>query len=68
MERIRLKILTVKSQIQKIKLQLNQRKEFGDVLRAVDFEQLNIENIECARKIEEKNQYLLEMKRIAGKK
>lgn len=67
MERIRLKIITLKSQIQKIKLQLRQRKEFGDALRIVDFEQLKIENRDCARRIDEKNQYLLEMKRIAGK-
>lgn len=67
MEQIRLKTTTIKCQIRKIKLQLKQRKELGEALRAVDFEQLNIENQVCIRKIDEKNQYLLEMKRIASK-
>nr|RLU20036.1 hypothetical protein DMN91_006642 [Ooceraea biroi] len=67
MERIRLKIITLKSQIQKVNLQLKHRKEFGEALRAIDFEQLNIENQDCIRRIEEKNQYLLEMKRITGR-
>lgn len=67
MEQIRLKMATIKSQIRKFKLLLKQRKELGEALRAVDFEQLNIENQVCIRKIEEKNQYLLEMKKIVGK-
>lgn len=67
MEQIRLKTTTIKCQIRKVKLQLKQRKELGEALRAVDFEQLNIENQVCIRKIDEKNQYLLEMKRIASK-
>lgn len=66
MERIRLKIIGIKSEIGKAKLQLKQRKEIGEALRAVDFEQLSIKNQDCIRKIDEKNQYLLEMKRIAG--
>lgn len=67
-EQIRLKMATIKCQIRKFKLQLKQRKELGEALRVVDFEQLNIENEVCIRKIDEKNKYLLEMKRIAGKK
>ncbi|XP_011630816.1 coiled-coil domain-containing protein 113 [Pogonomyrmex barbatus] len=67
MEQIRLKIATIKSEIRKVKLQLKQRKELGETLRAIDFEQLSIENQICIRKIDEKNQYLLEMKRIAGR-
>lgn len=67
MEQMRLKMTTIKCQIRKVKLQLRHRKELGEALRAIDFEQLNIENEVCVRKIDEKNQYLLEMKRIAGK-
>lgn len=67
MEQIRLKMATMKCQIRKVKLQLKQRKELGEALRAIDFEQLNIQNQVCIRKIDEKNQYLFEMKRIAGK-
>ncbi|XP_071570943.1 cilia- and flagella-associated protein 263 [Temnothorax nylanderi] len=65
-EQIRLKMTTIKCQIRKVKLQLKQRKELGEALRAIDFEQLNIENKVCIRKIDEKTQYLLEMKRIVG--
>ncbi|XP_011693485.1 PREDICTED: coiled-coil domain-containing protein 113 [Wasmannia auropunctata] len=67
MEHIRLKMATIKCQIRKVKLQLKQRKELGEALRAVDFEQLNIETQVGIRKIDEKNQYVLEMKRIAGR-
>ncbi|XP_011872191.1 PREDICTED: coiled-coil domain-containing protein 113-like [Vollenhovia emeryi] len=66
MEQIRLKMTTVKCQIRKIRLQLAQRRELGEALRSIDFEQLNIENEVCIQKIDEKNRYLLEMKRIAG--
>ncbi|XP_011158072.2 coiled-coil domain-containing protein 113 [Solenopsis invicta] len=57
---------TIKCQIRKVKLQLKQRKELGEALRAIDFEQLNIENQVCIRKIDEKYQHLLQMKKIAG--
>lgn len=67
-EQIRLKMATTKCQIRKVKLQLRHRKELGEALRVIDFEQLNIENQICVQKIDEKNQYLLEMKRIAGKR
>ncbi|XP_018306894.1 coiled-coil domain-containing protein 113 [Mycetomoellerius zeteki] len=66
-EQIRLKMATTKCQIRKVKLQLRHRKELGEALRVIDFEQLNIENQICVQKIDEKNQYLLEMKRIAGR-
>lgn len=66
-EQIRLKMTTIKSQIRKVKLQLQHRKELGEALRPVDFEQLNIENQVCIREIDKKNRYLLEMKKIVGK-
>ncbi|KAG5343210.1 CC113 protein, partial [Acromyrmex heyeri] len=58
---------TIKCQIKKVKLQLSNTKELGETLRVIDFEQLNIENKICLQKIDEKNQYLLEMKRNAGR-
>ncbi|KAG7188771.1 hypothetical protein KM043_008389 [Ampulex compressa] len=67
MEKLRLKSATVKSQINKAKQQLLQREELGEALHAVDFEQLDIENRDFIRKIDEKNQHVLEMKRIAGR-
>ncbi|XP_032682450.1 coiled-coil domain-containing protein 113-like [Odontomachus brunneus] len=67
MERIRLKMMTIKIQKRKAKQQLKHRQELGEALRAVDFEQLNIENQDCIRKIDEKTQHMLEMKKIAGR-
>ncbi|XP_067207927.1 cilia- and flagella-associated protein 263 [Linepithema humile] len=65
-ERVKLKMTSVKSQIRKVRMQLEQRKALGEALRTIDFEQLGIENQDCMQKIEEKNRYLLQMKRIAG--
>jgi len=53
--------------MQKVKLQLMHGNKLGNSLRVVDFEELEIENQECIRRMDEKNQYLLDMKRIAGK-
>ncbi|KYN06358.1 hypothetical protein ALC62_02695 [Cyphomyrmex costatus] len=66
-EQIRLKMATIKCQIRKVKLQLKHRKELGEALRVIDFEQLNVENQICVQNIDEKNQSLLEMKRIVGR-
>ncbi|XP_012055541.1 PREDICTED: coiled-coil domain-containing protein 113-like [Atta cephalotes] len=66
-EQIRLKMTTIKCQIRKVKLQLRHREELGEALRVIDFEQLKIENQICVQKIDEKNQYLLGMKRFADK-
>lgn len=65
-ERLRLKTATIKTQTRKVKLQLQQRKQMGEALRAIDFEQLNIENQVCMQKIDEKFQCLLQMKKVAG--
>lgn len=65
-ERIRLKTMTTKIQKRKAKQQLKHRQELGEALRAIDFEQLNIENQDCIRKIDEKTQHMLEIKKIAG--
>lgn len=65
-ERLRLKSATIRMQIKKTRHQLIQREELGETLHAVDFEQLNIENQDYLKMIEEKNHYVHEMKRIAG--
>ena len=67
-EQIRLKMITIKCQIRKVKLQLRHREQLGEALRVIDFEQLKIENQICVQKIDEKTQYLLGMKRFAGKR
>lgn len=52
--------------IRKARQQLAQRKELGELLHVVDFEKLNIENQDYAKLLEEKNLYVIDMKRIAG--
>lgn len=52
--------------ISKARQQLAQRKELGELLHAVDFEKLSIENQDYAKMLEEKNLYVIDMKRIAG--
>ncbi|XP_015433600.1 PREDICTED: coiled-coil domain-containing protein 113-like [Dufourea novaeangliae] len=64
--RLRLRSSTLKMLIKKTRQQLAQREELGEALRAVDFEQLNIQNKDYIRMIEEKTIYVLDMKRIAG--
>ncbi|XP_076227401.1 uncharacterized protein LOC116424875 [Nomia melanderi] len=64
--RLRLKSATLRTLIKKTRQQLVQREELGEALRAVDFEQLNIQNKDYVRMIEEKTIYVIDMKRIAG--
>lgn len=53
-------------QIRKARQQLIQREALGESLRAVDFEQLNIQNQDYVKMIEEKSRYVHDMKKIAG--
>lgn len=66
LERLRLKSATARMQIRKARHQLIQRRELGETLHAIDFEKLNIENQDNAKMLEEKNLYVIDMKRIAG--
>ena len=65
-EKLRLKNASLKSQIQKVDLQLRQKEEMGDVLHYIDFHQLGIENKQYMAKIEERNQELLKLKMTTG--
>nr|XP_033334700.1 coiled-coil domain-containing protein 113-like [Megalopta genalis] len=65
-ERLRLRSATHRMLIKKTRHQLAQREQLGEALRAVDFQQLNIQNKDYVRMIEEKSVYVLDMKRIAG--
>ena len=65
-DKLRLKNATLKSQIQKVDLQLRQKEEMGDVLHYIDFHQLGIENKQYMAKIEERNQELLKLKMTTG--
>lgn len=61
-----MKTATVKLQIKRARLQLAQRKELGEMLHVIDFEKLRIENQDFAKLLEEKNLYVIDMKKIAG--
>mmetsp|Transcript_16800 Transcript_16800/g.57376 ORF Transcript_16800/g.57376 Transcript_16800/m.57376 type:complete len:374 (-) Transcript_16800:68-1189(-) len=62
-EKLRLKNVTLKSQITKLELQLQQKEEMGEVLHVIDFEQLKIENQSLNEKIEERNEELLKLRK-----
>eukprot|EP00842_Homolaphlyctis_polyrhiza_P000574 jgi/Hompol1/1517/HPOL_000923-RA len=66
-EKVRLKNVTLKVQKNKLHLQLKQKEEMGEVLHAIDFDQLQIENKQYLQKIEERNTELLKLKMTAGK-
>ncbi|KAJ3221348.1 hypothetical protein HK099_003574 [Clydaea vesicula] len=65
-EKVRLKNATLKVQKNKLHLQLKQKEEMGEVLHAIDFDQLQIENKQYMAKIEERNNELLKLKKSAG--
>jgi hypothetical protein len=65
-EKIRLKNVTLKVQKNKLHLQLKQKEEMGEVLHAIDFDQLQIENKQYLLKIDERNSELLKLKMTAG--
>ena len=48
-------------------MQLKQKEELGEVLHAIDFEQLKIENAQYLTKIEDRNTELMKLKIMAGK-
>lgn len=45
---------------------LEQKKELGENLHIIDFEQLKVENKELMEKTEQKNHSLFQMKKITG--
>jgi hypothetical protein len=63
--KIKLKNATLKSAKKKIQMSLKQKEEMGEVLHAIDFDQLQIENKQYIQKIEERNQELLKLKMTA---
>ena len=65
-EKLRLKNMTLKSQIQKMETQLQQKEDMGEVLHVIDFDQLKIENQQYLEKIEERNNELLRLKLTTG--
>lgn len=65
-EKLRLRIATLKVQYKKVSQQLIQRQELGENVHAVDFDQLEIENKHFIERIEQKNIHLVELKKMNG--
>ncbi|CAI2734554.1 unnamed protein product [Schistosoma spindalis] len=65
-DKLRLKNSSIKSNLKKVEEQLRQ-KESGDVLGAVDFEQMKIDNTKCLAEIDEKNHNIQKMKITAAR-
>mmetsp|Transcript_35804 Transcript_35804/g.82925 ORF Transcript_35804/g.82925 Transcript_35804/m.82925 type:complete len:353 (-) Transcript_35804:181-1239(-) len=65
-DKLKLKNVTIKAQIQKVENQLKQKEEMGDVLHYIDFHQLQIENKQYVSRIEERNDELLKLKMTTG--
>lgn len=66
LSKIRLKNSTLKAQKTKLGAQLRQKQEMGEVLHAIDFDQLKIENQQYLAKIEDRNTELLKLKMSAS--
>ncbi|KAA0200028.1 Coiled-coil domain-containing protein [Fasciolopsis buskii] len=67
LEKIRLNTAALRNHLRKCREQLRQKEEIGEVLHAVDFEQLKIENSQFLAKIDERNRQIQRMKAIAAK-
>ncbi|XP_030766217.1 coiled-coil domain-containing protein 113-like [Sitophilus oryzae] len=65
-EKLRLRIATMKVQYKRVSQQLIQRQELGENVHAVDFDQLEIENKHFLQKIDQKNIHLIELKKMNG--
>jgi len=67
LDKLRLKIGTLRGQHAKLEASWHQKEEVGDVLHYIDFHQLQIENKQYLAKIEEKNAELIRLKLSTGK-
>lgn len=65
-EKLRLKNAQLKAQVSKLESQLQQKEDMGEVLHAIDFDQLKIENQQYLEKIEDRNNELLRLKLTTG--
>ncbi|KAI8471716.1 MAG: flagellar associated protein [Monoraphidium minutum] len=67
LEKVNLKNSTYRAAISKLEAQLAHKEEMGEVLHAVDFEQLKIENAQAMEAVGAKNRELLGLKLATGK-
>jgi len=66
-EKLRLKNTSLRTHVTKVDNQLKQKEELGDVLHYIDFHQLQIENKQLVKKIEEQNEELVRIKMVTGR-
>lgn len=66
-DKLKLKNQALKIQIQKLDKQLGEKEEMGEVLHAIDFDQLRIENQQYMEKIKERTKESVKLKQTAGK-
>ncbi|CAL8108083.1 unnamed protein product [Calicophoron daubneyi] len=66
-DKLRLSNTALRAQLRKCRDQLRQKEEMGEVLHAVDFEQLKIDNAQCLARIDERNRRIQELKLMAGR-
>lgn len=64
--KMHIKIASIKAQINRIKTQLVQKVELGEMIQPIDFDELRIQKKDNSQNLEMKNKYLLELKRITG--
>eukprot|EP01006_Ploeotia_vitrea_P014286 TRINITY_DN38387_c0_g1_i1.p1 TRINITY_DN38387_c0_g1~~TRINITY_DN38387_c0_g1_i1.p1 ORF type:complete len:437 (-),score=84.44 TRINITY_DN38387_c0_g1_i1:622-1887(-) len=64
--KLKMKSSALKAQIGKFEHQLKQREDMGEVLHAIDFDQLKIENQQFLERIEAKNKELVKLKLTTG--
>ncbi|CAG9465652.1 unnamed protein product [Pedinophyceae sp. YPF-701] len=67
MEKLQLRNMMMKASIRKLEQQLQHKQELGELLNAIDFDQLKIENQQFLERIEERNNELLRLKLTTGK-
>lgn len=65
-EKLKLKNSSMRKRKQKLKNELKEREELGEVLHEVDFKQLKIENKQYMTKIDEKNNEMIKLKKMVG--
>ena len=63
---MKLKNESMRKRKQKLKAELKEKEEMGEVLHEVDFRQLKIENKQYMVKIDEKNSEMIKLKKMVG--
>ena len=65
--KLKAKNVAFKKQIAKMESQLSHKEEMGEILHAVDFDQLKIENHQFVERLAVRNSELLQLKLSTGK-